>query len=68
MRPGLVRLAADGETKEGLAVQGNDRRLRDATTEFKGIVELATDGEERELVAVQGNDKRLKHATENSFD
>jgi hypothetical protein len=67
MRPGLVRLAADGETKEGLAVQGNDRRLRDATTEFKGIVELATDGEDRELVAVQGNDKRLKHATENSY-
>ncbi len=67
MRPGLVRLAADGETKEGLAVQGNDRRLRDATTEFKGIVELATDGEDRELVVVQGNDKRLKHATENSY-
>ncbi|MBK7054740.1 MAG: discoidin domain-containing protein [Leptospiraceae bacterium] len=67
MRPGLVRLAADGETKEGLAVQGNDRRLRDATTEFKGIVELATDGEERELVAVQGNDKRLKYATENTY-
>ena len=67
MRPGLVRLAADGETKEGLAVQGNDRRLRDATPEFKGIVELATDGEDRELVVVQGNDKRLKHATENSY-
>ncbi|HNE52217.1 MAG TPA: discoidin domain-containing protein [Leptospiraceae bacterium] len=67
MRPGLVRLAADGETKEGLVVQGNDRRLRDATTEFKGIVELATDGEDRELVVVQGNDKRLKHATENNY-
>lgn len=67
MRPGLVRLGADGETKEGVAVQGSDRRLRDATTEFKGIVELATDGEEREGVAVQGNDKRLKNATENTY-
>jgi hypothetical protein len=67
MRPGLVRLAADGETKEGMAVQGNDRRLRDSTIEFKGIVELASDGEEREGVAVQGSDKRIKPATELSL-
>ncbi|MDX1961149.1 MAG: discoidin domain-containing protein [Leptospiraceae bacterium] len=66
MRSGLVRLAADGETNAGVAVQGNDRRLRDATTEFKGIVELATDGEDKPLVVVQGNDKRLKEATESS--
>ncbi|HMV77175.1 MAG TPA: discoidin domain-containing protein [Leptospiraceae bacterium] len=67
IRSGLVRLAQDGETNPSVAVQGNDRRLRDATTEFKGIVELATDGEERPLVAVQGNDSRLKKATENTF-
>lgn len=67
IRSGLVRLAADGETNAGVAVQGNDRRLRDATTEFKGIVELATDGEDREGVVVQGNDKRLKNATELSY-
>ncbi len=67
IRSGLVRLAADGETNAGVAVQGNDRRLRDATTEFKGIVELATDGEDREGVVVQGNDKRLKNATELNY-
>ena len=67
MRSGLVRLAADGETNMSVAVQGNDRRLRDATTEFKGIVELATDGEEREGVVVQGNDKRLKNATDTTY-
>ncbi len=67
MRPGLVRLASDGDSKEGLAVQGNDRRLRDATTDFKGIVELASDGEEKDGVAVQGSDKRLKPSTESSY-
>ncbi|TGK38370.1 carbohydrate-binding protein [Leptospira gomenensis] len=64
LRSGLVRLAVDGENSEGVAVQSNDRRLRDATTEYKGIVELAGDGEDKEFVVVQGNDKRLKHATE----
>jgi hypothetical protein len=64
IRSGLVRLAADGETNAGVAIQGNDRRLRDATTEFKGIVELATDGEDREGVVVQGSDRRLKNASE----
>ncbi len=67
LRSGIVRLAVDGESREGVAVQGNDRRLREATTEYKGIVELATDGEDREGVVVQGNDKRLKHATELSY-
>lgn len=67
MRSGLVRLAADGETNQGVAVQGHDRRLKDATTEFKGIVELATDGEEKEGVVVQGHDRRLKNATETTF-
>ncbi|PJZ55367.1 discoidin domain-containing protein [Leptospira barantonii] len=64
LRSGLVRLAVDGENSEGVAVQSNDRRLRDASTEYKGIVELAGDGEEKEGVVVQGNDKRLKHSTE----
>jgi hypothetical protein len=66
LRSGMVRLAVDGETRDGVAVQGSDRRLREATTEYKGIVELATDGEVREGVVVQGNDKRLKDATEQS--
>ncbi|TGK08822.1 carbohydrate-binding protein [Leptospira fletcheri] len=67
LRSGLVRLAVDGETSEGAAVQANDRRLRDSSTEYKGIVELASDGEEKEGVVVQGNDRRLKHSTETSF-
>ncbi|AAS72032.1 discoidin domain-containing protein [Leptospira interrogans] len=67
LRSGLVRLAVDGENSEGAAVQSNDRRLRDASTEYKGIVELAGDGEEKEGLVVQGNDKRLKHATELAY-
>lgn len=67
LRSGIVRLAVDGESREGVAVQANDRRLREATTEYKGIVELATDGEDREGVVVQGNDRRLKHATEQTY-
>jgi hypothetical protein len=64
LRSGILRMAMDGEVKEGVAVQASDRRLRDATTEAKGIVELASDGEDRENVAVQGNDRRLKYASE----
>jgi hypothetical protein len=64
LRSGIVRLAMDGETGEGLAVQASDRRLMDATVEARGIVELATDGEDAALVAVQGNDRRLKYSTE----
>jgi hypothetical protein len=64
LRSGIIRLAVDGEVKEGVVVQSNDRRLRDASTEYRGIVELASDGEEKPGVAVQGNDKRLKIATE----
>ncbi len=67
LRAGMVRLAVDGETREGVAVQGSDRRLREGTSEYKGIVELATDGEDKEGVVVQGNDKRLKHSTEHAF-
>ncbi|MBE7440684.1 MAG: discoidin domain-containing protein [Spirochaetales bacterium] len=64
LRSGIVRLAMDGEVREGIVVQGSDRRLRDATTEMKGIVELARDGEDRPEVAVQGSDRRLKYASE----
>lgn len=64
LRSGIVRLAKDGEVREGVVVQGDDRRLRDATTEQKGIVEFASSGEDREGVVVQGNDRRLKMATE----
>ncbi len=64
LRSGLVRLAVDGENREGVVVQAHDRRLRDATTDSKGIVELAADGEESAGLAVQANDRRLKIATE----
>ncbi|MDH5657107.1 MAG: discoidin domain-containing protein, partial [Spirochaetia bacterium] len=64
LRSGIVRLARDGEFKEGIAVQSSDRRLREGSTEYKGIVELASDGEDRSGVAVQGDDRRLKYATE----
>ncbi len=63
-RPGIVRLALDGESKQGVAVQASDRRLKDATTEFKGIVELAANGEEKEGKVVQGHDRRLRYANE----
>lgn len=64
LRSGIVRLGMDGEVAEGVVVQANDRRLRDASTEGKGIVELGVDGEDRPGVVVQGNDRRLKMATE----
>lgn len=64
LRSGIVRLALDGEARDGVVIQGSDRRLRDATTDFKGIVELASDGEDREGVAVQGSDRRLRPASE----
>lgn len=64
LRSGIVRLAMDGEVKEGVVVQGHDRRLRAATTDARGIVELAQDGEDREGVVVQGHDRRLKPASE----
>ncbi|MBN2161016.1 MAG: carbohydrate-binding protein, partial [Spirochaetes bacterium] len=63
---GIVELAEDGENKAGVAVQGNDRRLRDATEKSKGIVELARDGDDRPGAVVQGNDRRLKDATTTS--
>ncbi|MBN2077484.1 MAG: carbohydrate-binding protein, partial [Spirochaetes bacterium] len=56
-------LAEDGENEPGVAVQGNDRRLKDASTAARGIVELAEDGEDAPGVAVQGNDRRLKDAS-----
>ena len=64
LRSGIVRLGLDGEARDGVVVQGSDRRLRDATSDFKGIVELASDGEDREGVVVQGSDRRLKPASE----
>jgi hypothetical protein len=63
-QPGMVRLAKNGEDTTGAAVQGNDRRLKDATTIFKGIVQLADDGGESEGTALQASDSRLKTATE----
>ncbi|HQP48649.1 MAG TPA: discoidin domain-containing protein [Spirochaetota bacterium] len=61
---GIVRLAKDGEDTFGTAVQGSDRRLRDASTIFKGIIQLANDGENRDGVAVQASDSRLCPASE----
>ncbi|HOO71253.1 MAG TPA: discoidin domain-containing protein [Spirochaetota bacterium] len=61
---GIVKLARDGDERPGTAVQGSDRRLRDATTVFKGIVQFAEDGDDKDLVAVQASDSRLKEATE----
>ncbi len=61
---GLVRLAQDGEESPTTAVQGNDSRLREATTIFKGIVQLSDDGDDKKGAAVQASDSRLKNATE----
>lgn len=64
LRSGIVRLAMNGEEKESVVIQGNDRRLKKATTETPGIVELCSDGEDSPDTVVQGNDRRLKYATE----
>ena len=64
---GIVRLARDGEDTHGTAVQGSDRRLREATTIFKGIVQLSEDGESKPGLAVQASDSRLKPAGEQKF-
>ncbi len=61
---GIVRLAKDGDDSQGAAIQGNDRRLRDATSIFKGIVRLAEDGEDEAGLAVQASDPRIKPATD----
>ncbi|PKL41337.1 MAG: hypothetical protein CVV44_01500 [Spirochaetae bacterium HGW-Spirochaetae-1] len=61
---GVVKFAKDGEDISGAAVQGSDRRLRDATTLFKGIVQFAEDGDDSDTLAVQASDMRLKLATE----
>ncbi len=61
---GLIRLAKDGEDFSSTAVQGNDSRLRDATTIFKGIVQLSEDGDNKKGLAIQASDSRLKDATE----
>jgi hypothetical protein len=63
-QPGIVKLAADGDTTPGAVVQANDTRLRDASTIFKGIVQLASDGSNEEGLAVQASDSRLAPATE----
>ncbi len=64
LHAGLIRLAKDGEDSKSVAVQGSDRRLRDATVSTKGIVRLAANGETSEFAVVQGNDKRLRDADE----
>ncbi|MCE9500440.1 MAG: carbohydrate-binding protein, partial [Leptospira sp.] len=54
--------AGNGEEEPLTALQGNDKRLKKATTESHGIVELAQSGENKEGVVVQGNDQRLRPA------
>ncbi len=61
---GIVRLAKDGEDAIGTAVQGNDHRLRDASTIYKGITRLANYGEVGEGLAVQASDPRIQPATD----
>jgi len=61
---GLIRLGRDGDDSSGAAVQGSDRRLRDATTIFKGICQLAGDGDASEGLVVQASDHRLRQATD----
>ncbi len=66
-QPGMVKLARDGETTPGSAIQANDRRLIDASTIFKGIVRLAEEGEKGPGLAVQASDPRLQEASELSY-
>ncbi len=61
---GIVRFAKDGDNAPGIAVQANDRRLRDASSIFKGIVQLADDGDTSKGLAVQASDSRIAPATD----
>ncbi|OHD66651.1 MAG: hypothetical protein A2176_05145 [Spirochaetes bacterium RBG_13_51_14] len=61
---GIVRLSKDGDDSPGTAIQGNDRRLRDASAIFKGIVQMADDGDATKGLAIQASDSRLKQATD----
>ncbi|MCU0847643.1 MAG: discoidin domain-containing protein [Spirochaetes bacterium] len=61
---GVMKLASDGSDAPLAAVQGNDRRLKDASPIFKGIVQFAEDKESGDNLAVQATDSRLKPATE----
>ncbi len=61
---GIIRLAKDGDDAPGIAVQANDRRLRDASTIFKGIVQLAEDGDTARGLVVQASDSRIAPATD----
>jgi hypothetical protein len=53
----------NGEDAEFAAVQGNDKRLKKATTQSFGIIELAKSGENIEGKVVQGNDRRIQLAS-----
>lgn len=64
LRAGIIRLGMDGENREGVVVQGNDRRLNMAQEGSPGIVELASNGEQAARKVVQADDKRLRIATE----
>lgn len=64
MIKGAVQFTENGEASPGKAVQGNDRRIRTATTEYPGITRLARDNQKDEGVVVQGNDSRLRESTE----
>lgn len=61
--PGMVLLAGNNVAASNRVVQGNDSRLRNASTEYRGIVQFARDNEATQEKAVQGNDSRLKIAT-----
>ncbi len=61
--PGLVRFSSPNETGPFKAIQANDPRLKNASTEYPGIVQLARNGSEEPEKVVQGNDFRLRNAT-----
>ncbi|MBN2041722.1 MAG: hypothetical protein JW864_16925, partial [Spirochaetes bacterium] len=59
---GIVELAENGEDKDGVAVQGSDKRLKLATEDSHGIIKFAKNNDSKKLHAVQANDKRLSDA------
>jgi len=65
--PGQVMLAENNSTSPNKVIQGNDARLKDASTEYKGIIQFAKNGEKLERRAVQSNDYRLENATINGY-
>ena len=62
--PGVVKLAENLSTKPQSVVQGNDSRLRTATTEYPGLTQLAKHNEISVNKVILSDDPRLLEGNE----